>query len=430
MYIPMLNFSAAVVGLAILPSNLIIPSIMNKYGRKVANIISIVPCILGWVAIVAATSVSWILIGRFFQGFSLGMSTAIGPVLIGEYTTPKYRGSFLSTVSLAMGLGTLFVHCLGLYLSWKTTGIVCTVLAFVDLIIVVYSPESPSWLVHQERYEESKRVFRWLRGADEDEELREMIEANMMLKEIEDAFPLSESVAKKMKFHWKMIRKKEFYKPILIVIHLYTLLQWCGIYCVSAYATDVVGSIVGTEADVALIVISVGSQRIFTTCLAAFISTKIKRKTLFSIAVSLNITAFFVIAGYTYAKALDMCPGHPLIGISLVHLHMASMCFGALPFPYIIAGEIFPLEFRGLASSISVVSLTPNLVISVKTMPYLMSSLGLHGAYCVYAAVCGYCLVVIYWLLPETKDRTLQEIEDQFRGRKVADLMSTKPLTS
>ncbi|KAL0859391.1 hypothetical protein ABMA27_010580 [Loxostege sticticalis] len=431
------SWIASILGFALVAGNFIAPTIMAKYGRRTANLVSITPMIVGWVCVLTASSVASLLVARFLQGVSMGMSATLGPVLIGEYTSPKNRGAFLTVISLTIATGVLIVHTLGSYLSWQRTALICCFIAFVDLLIVMYSPESPSWLSDQGRYDESRKVFRWLRGDVEEQELKEMIEASMIINESKVEANVSESFMKKFRtnvaYFNATIRKKEFYKPIFIMVHIYTLGQWAGANILAAYTRDVFENVIGSDANISLLIITLDIQRIISNSVAVFVIKKINRRTMLFATVGINLFAFLATAAYVYAKAHYELPfDHPFIGIALIHIHMFSIATGTVPLPFIIAGELFPLEYRSLAGGISVLFLSSNLFITVKTLPLLLSSVGLSGAYLLYTAVVGYCLIVAGIFLPETKDRTLQDIEDEFRGRPLSpeELKSVQSLTS
>ncbi|CAG9796044.1 unnamed protein product [Diatraea saccharalis] len=431
------SWIASILGFALVAGNFIAPTIMAKYGRRTANMVSITPMIVGWICVLTANSVSTLLVARFLQGVSMGMSATIGPVLIGEYTSPKNRGAFLTVISLTIATGVLIVHTLGSYLSWQWTAMICCFIAFVDLIIVIYSPESPSWLADQGRYIESKEVFRWLRGNDEEVELREMIEASTILNESKIEANVSQSFTKKVNMNIayfnSTIRKKEFYKPIFIMIHIYTLGQWAGANIISSYTKDIFENIIGTDTNIAAMIIALDTQRIISNSVAVYVIKKIRRRTMLFSTVGINIFAFLTIGAYVYCKTHGMLPfDHPLIGTLLIHIHMFSIATGTVPLPFIIAGELFPLEYRSLAGGISVLFLSSNLFITIKTLPVLLKTIGLSGAYLLYAIVVGYCLIVAGIFLPETKDRTLQDIEDEFRGRPLSpeEIKSVQSLTS
>ncbi|CAH0764710.1 unnamed protein product [Diatraea saccharalis] len=431
------SWIASILGFALVAGNFIAPTIMANYGRRTANLASITPMIVGWVCVLTANNIATLLVARFLQGVSMGMSATLGPVLIGEYTSPKNRGAFLTVISLTIATGVLIVHTLGSYLSWQWTAMVCCFIAFIDLIIVIYSPESPSWLADQGRYDKSKEVFRWLRGDGEEAELKEMIEASSIVNESKIEANVSQSIAKKCKanvtYFLSTIKKREFYKPIFIMVHIYTLGQWAGANILASYTRDVFENVIGTEANIALMIITLDTQRIISNTVAVYVIKKVKRRTMLFATVGINIFAFLSTAAYVYCKTHSILPfDHPFIGILLIHIHMFSIATGTVPLPFIIAGELFPLEYRSLAGGISVLFLSTNLFITVKTLPLLLSTTGLPGAYLLYAIVVGYCLIVAGIFLPETKDRTLQDIEDEFRGRPLSpeELKSVQSLTS
>lgn len=417
--------------------NFIVPSIMSRYGRRFANLLSMFPLIIGWVCIVFAGSIPILMLARFLHGICMGMCTSLGSLLIGEYTSPRNRGAFLMTISVSIAISCLLVHTMGSYFTWQTTALVCAAIAVVNFFIVLCSPESPSWLADQGRYEESKRVFRWLRGDGEETELKLMIEASIIVKESKQDANISETMAKKFKrnvvYFNTTIRKPEFYKPIIIMMHIYTIAQWSGVNVMVAYAADLFHHVVGPDANIPLLVITLDAHRIVANIFAIYIIKNVKRRTMWFTTVGINIFAYLATAAYTYAKEMAYLPfDHPAFGILLTHILMFAVATGTLSLCFIIAGEIFPLEFKNLAGGISVLFYSGNLFLCVKTVPYLFRTWGIYGAYLVYATIISYCLLITWILLPETKDRTLQDIEDEFRGRPLSpqELKSVQSLTS
>lgn len=367
----------------------------------------------------------------------MGMCTTLGSVLIGEYTSPKNRGAFLMTISVSIAFAVLSVHLSGSYLSWQYTSLVCGMVAIVDLFIVLYSPESPSWLAGEGRYDACKQSFRWLRGNDEEEELKNLIEASIMLKESKENMTKPKSfvrkVRSKIQYFNMTIRKKEFYKPIIIMIHIYILGQWSGINMLVAFPIDLFPRMIGHNCDIPLLMLTLDIHRIVANTTALYVIQKVKRRTILKVTVCINIFALISCACYSYAKVIHMIPSEEyIVGISLVHVHMFSVATGSLPLCFIIAGEVFPLEYRGLAGGISVLFYSANLFVTVKTVPALLSAIDLYGTYILYSTLLVYSLVVVWFLLPETKDRTLQDIEDEFRGRPLSpeEMKSVQSLTS
>lgn len=410
------HFPASVISIALVAGALTLPFIMNRLGRRTANFISVSIMLTGWFAIILAKSISALIIARFLQGFSMGLSTSLCSVLIGEYTSPKNRGAFLTTISLAIACGTLISHALGNYFHWQVIALVCAFITFVNLMIVLYSPESPSYLVSKGRYDDCRKTFHWLRGYEEEEELEKMIKTDVENKEGRFLHKKTES---KLDYYKKVFRKKEFYKPLILVVHLYMIGQWSGANILAAYTRVIFHTIIGKNVDISLMIISMDIQRIISNSCAIFVIRRVRRRPMLISTISINLLSFATIGTYAYFKSNNLLPyDHPFIGIILIHIHMFSIATGSVPLPNIIAGEVFPLEYKGLAGTISVLFLSLNLFITLKCNPFFFRTIGLHGTYWLYSGVVSFCLAVSWVMLPETKDKTLQDIEEEFRGKK------------
>lgn len=432
------SWIAAVPGLSLALGNLSAPPVMARYGRKVANIVSIVLFIVAWAFVYVAGDVTALLLARFLQGLCMGMCTSISSLLIGEYTSPKYRGAFLMTISVSIAFAVMCVHLSGSYLSYWHTALVCGAIAVIDLLIVINSPESPAWLAEKGKLDACKRSFRWLRGNEEEDELTKLIEASILLNEINARTNKPKSfvikVRNKMEYFKLTLKKKVFIKPIVIMIHLYVMGQWSGINMLVAFPIDLFQGMLGdAPINVPLLLLSLDIHRLIANTAALYVIQKVKRRTILLITVCINILALLFCAGYSYAKSEQYISSEEyILGISLVHVHMFSAATGCLPLSFIIAGEVFPLEYRSLAGGVSVFFYSMNLFVTVKTVPLLLDSVRVHGTYTLYAGTLAFGLAVLWYMLPETKDRTLQDIEDEFRGRPLSpeELKSVQSLTS
>ncbi|KAL4712559.1 hypothetical protein ACJJTC_007575 [Scirpophaga incertulas] len=417
------SWIAATPSMCLLIGNLITPTLMSIFGRKITNIISITIVIIGWLCLAIAEDITLILFARILQGVSMGMALNLGPILIAEYTSPVNRGAFLMFMSVLTATGVLVTHTIGSYFSWQLNATVCMVLAFLNLLIVLYSPESPAWLADNGRYDDCSKTFRWLRGEHEEIELNEIIKSSIVHNEAKIR-PSAEEPSFSFGFVMCYIKRnmicREFYMPIFIMIHVYGIGQWAGINVLSTYTLDVCRNIISFDGDVAPHIIALDTQRIVSNLAAIIMIRKFKRRTMLFSITSLGILVMLVTAGYTYAKSKNLMPfDHPYLGVLLIHLHMFTVASCTISLPYIIAGEIFPLKYKGVAGGISILFFSLHFSVVVKTVPYLFNTLGIYGAYCMYAGIVAYCLLVTVIFLPETKDRTLQDIANDFRCTKL-----------
>lgn len=338
------------------------------------------------------------------------MILPLGSVLVGEYTSPKNRGAFLMSVSWAQAFGIFFVHLVGSLISWKRTAIICLSFSIASLLMTLYSPESPSWLASKGKYDECKKVFRWLRGDEENDELEKMIQTKLV----------TEHVKKQITFNGVMevIKKREFIIPIVLMIHANAMMQFAGGTTMAAYSTTIIRLIMGPEASAHFWMVALDAQRLLSNTVAVYIIDKMKRRTMMFLTGGLCVVSHVAIAGYVYLKVNNLLHYDAVwIPAVLINLQFFSVATGMVPLPNVIAGEVFPLEYKGLGGSISVVSIAAFIFVTLKTFPGLIGSIHLEGTYLVYAAVLTYNLIVIWYLLPETKGKTLQEIEDEFKTK-------------
>ena len=350
-----------------------------------------------------------ILLGRIIGGLSFGMMLPLRSILIGEYTSPKNRGAFLTTISLTQGSGIFFVHLVGSLLSWRRTVLVCLFLPFISLVMTLFTPESPSWLVSKGRYNECREVFHWLRGDEEDQELEAMIEARIK-------FEKNMRTQKKIDLK-STVQRKEFYKPIILMVHAYAMGQLSGGASTAAYATTIITLIMNPDVNADAWMIGLDSQRILVNTLAIYIINRFKRRTMLFASGGLCVASHLAIVAYVYLKDQGLLSQDAIwIPGILLNVHIFSVSVGMVPLPSVIAGEVFPLEYRSIAGSISLASVSGTMFLVLKTFPGLVGSVGITGTYSIYAGLLTYCLVVIWFLMPETKGRTLQEIEDEYRG--------------
>ncbi|XP_069362710.1 facilitated trehalose transporter Tret1-like isoform X3 [Maniola hyperantus] len=241
------SWVASCVGISSIPALLILSYVMDWYGRKKAQIITMIPGIIGWILIYLSTNITTLLIGRVLCGLTAGASLTLGAVIIGEYTSPKNRGMFLNLKTTAVSFGNMIVHIFGHFLVWKYVALVALVPHIVAILIVFTWPESPAWLVSKKRFNSSQKSFYWLRGTSSDSrrEIEELIQAQKeKLK-----FDKSTSISEKLSELCNKFTKKDFLKPMIVMVFCGLLLEACGRHIFPAYAIQIIREVTGNSAD-------------------------------------------------------------------------------------------------------------------------------------------------------------------------------------
>ncbi|XP_060807536.1 facilitated trehalose transporter Tret1-like [Amyelois transitella] len=428
------SWIASVVGVALIMGNFIITPLMGTIGRKRSHLATIVPIMTGWIMLLLVNSVAGLITARVLQGIAMGMLGPLGSIIIAEMTDPRNRGAFLTCVSLSLTIGVLFSHALGTICSWQQCALICSFLTFTSLILIIYSPESPSWLISKGRYQEASDIFFWLRGQNDEQvdELESMVKAQKMIRKSSVAgqtLPLGARVKRGFKYFFTTCKKPGFYKPIIIMLFMYIMFQFAGINVISSYAMDIIRKVVGPEANSKVIMVALDIERLICNIMAVFLMKNFPRRTVLFSSGTVCILAYIGKGSYVYAKQYDLLPfDNQWIPICLIGIYMFSLTIGISSVPFAISGEIFPLEYRGLAGGLGILPLSLNFFIAVKFFPVLTNAIGLPFTYYLYAGVVTVCLVILYFMLPETKDRTLQQIEDSLCGVSREDRVSSEPL--
>ncbi|XP_046974172.1 facilitated trehalose transporter Tret1-like [Vanessa cardui] len=435
------SWIASAVGVMGIVGNFISPVLMTRFGRQKAHLICTIPALLGWVVFVLGNSVPLFLLARLLHGLALGLRTPLAAILVAEYTEPRYRGAFLGTFAISLGLGILLSHVWGAHLTWKMTAVVCSIFPLISMAIISLSPESPSWLVSKGKFDEAKKAFRWVRGdgVEQREELESMIRAQEREKHLEESRKnreaqetlkvkrLFKSFFDTIKGVMKIFKKREFYKPLIIAICMLIVFEFGGAHMVPAYGNLILQSVLDKDdpKDVTWQFTVIDLLRTVCAFLAIFLLKNVKRRTILFTSGAMTVLSLALISVFIYLRKAEMLTHRFLLDtvpMTLMIFYSISFCLGLVPLNWVICGEVFPLTYRSLGSTLSTSFLTPAFVVSMKTAPHFYSSIGVEGAFLVYSVTLTVCLLVMYVMLPETKDRTLQDIEDSFKGKKETDV--------
>ncbi|XP_049881511.1 facilitated trehalose transporter Tret1-like [Pectinophora gossypiella] len=419
------SWLASSVGLAGIPGFLLSSILMERYGRKLTHAQVILPACIGWSLIYFAKDVPTIMIGRILTGFTSGGTVALGAVVIGEYTSPKNRGMFLNLKTSSVSLGGMLVHILSRFLSWRAIALAALVPNIGSLMIILTWPESPGWLAAKGEFERSKKSFFWLRGKDDEssKELEEMIQAQV------DRVSRTKDMAWKEKTveFFKKFTRKDFLKPLFIICLGAVLIEVSGRHLFPAYALDIMAEITGSKNQSFYLTLALDLIiTISSTCSSALVRM-VKRRTLLfstgfaSVAILATVCTYLLLASRdVISKERSWIP----IGLFIAFFILVNL--GCTPIPLAFLGELLPLAHRGAGSGLAGVVLSLNVNLGLQLTPLLLANFKVYGTFAVLGTSMAVVLTMLYFILPETKDRTLQEIENYFNyGRFKEDVVKS-----
>lgn len=392
---------------------------MQRYGRRMAHFILCFPFVIGWVVLSMSVNVGWILLGRFITGFCVGLVSPPAPVYIGEVTAPKYRGIFLACVTLGVSLGILIVHSLGMFFTWQITAIICGTFPFMSYILLAFVPESPSWLLAKGRTVEAEEAFKWLRGHDEEthKEFESMLEKQQNNNTNSD---------NDVRGNWQKFKDtltaQIFYKPLLILLIFFATMQFAGLNVIIFYSITILKQIIGGHINEYIATLIIDVVRLLASFIACIMLKKSGRRPLASISGAGTTICLLCLSLYLYvSKGSPELKSMSWIPLCCLAGYIAFVTVGMNPLPWCMVGELFPLQFRALGSAIVTFFNFFCVFMVIKTSPFLLKSYGGEGTFLLYGACTLLGTIYLVLFLPETRNRSLQEIENEFAGKNVSE---------
>ena len=325
------------------------------------------------------------------------------------------RGKFVSINQLTIVIGILFAQFANILIArfvpddataeiirqswngqygWRWMFASETVFAFFFFLLMFFIPESPRWLVKYGKDSIAKKVLTNIGGHEY---------AKAELDDIKDTLASNEIA----RVNFKDLFEPKLFKIICLGIFLAVFQQWCGINTIFNYAQEVFAAAGYSIDDTLRFIVLTGVVNVLFTFIAIYTVDRLGRKPLMLIG-SIGLACIYAILGTGYffkSTGIHM--------VVLIVLALACYAMTLAPIVWVIIAEIFPNRIRGAAMSIAVFSLWVGCTALTLAFPYLKNSLGPHGTFWLYGVICVIGFFVILTKLPETKGKTLEDIERQ-----------------
>jgi sugar porter (SP) family MFS transporter len=378
-------------------------------GRRRTKIIS--GCVFAVAAIWSALApdVWTLIVARFVLGLGVGTASFVAPMYIGEMVPKRFRGGLVSFNQLMITSGILIAYIIdfalkGISNNWRWMLGLGAIPGIALAVGMLFLPESPRWLVEKGRDDEAREVLKRARpagGVDEEiEEIHEVARESARLRDL-----LGSSV-----------------RPLLIVgLGLAIFQQIVGINTVIYFAPTIF-QFAGVSTSKAIgQTIFIGVTNVVFTVVAVVLLDRIGRRVLLLIGTA-GLTVALVGLGLFFQVAAIKDHASWLALASLI-FYIASFAIGLGPVFWLMIAEIFPLGIRGPAMSVcTVANWGFNFLVSF-TFLQLIDTAGKGGTFFVYAGLGVLAVLFFAWRVPETKGRSLEEIEEELgagkhRGRR------------
>lgn len=377
----------------------LVSSWVISLGRRRAVLASALPRLIGWIMISAASDVYMMYGGRFLTGVSLGIVTSAAPVYISEIAHSSMRGALSCVVQLGVNMGIFTIALLGTFMEWRGLAIFGAFTVVVYFVATLFIPNSPVWLVACGREDDARKTLTRLRGH------HYCVEYD--LQQI-----ISSKASQYNAFSWlDIITHRSCVFP-LGVVALVTVVNRCSGYnaIITFCATFLHQAVPAVSEYWAATVVTL--MQVFSTVGAAVFVDKLGRRKLLMTSIAAMAIALATIAICEVATKYGA--GGSWVAILAAIVYVSAYSFGVGPITWVLVGEMFPQAAREKAAAvISVLNWFLAFIIT-KTYFRLESLTGIAGTCTVYSSVCVIGLILVYLLVPETKGRTLGEIEAYF----------------
>ena len=393
--------------------------ISDRFGRRTAALLAAIVFGLGALAAAFTPSIGFLLFARFLLGLGVGLASLVVPLYIAEIAPRDTRGALVSLNQLMITVGILVSYLIGVAFTpmegWRWMFGLAVIPAAILGAGMFLLPESPRWLFEQGLTERARTVLGRTRSPEEvEQEIREIEEIKRQ-EEQQAQVGYRELLA-------------PYVRPALIVgVGLAIFQQITGINTVIYYAPTILQSTGFSEGTaIAATSVGVGLVNVGFTVLAVWLIDRVGRKPLLYVGLIGMIVGLFVL-GLVFALGTA---GSLLLGVLAtlcLALYIASFAISLGPVFWLMISEIYPLNIRGKAMSIaSLCNWGFNFIVSL-TFLLLVNSLGQTGTFWIYAAIGILAWIFVYLRVPETKGRSLEEIEASFRGTTIVSAPSTPP---
>lgn len=391
----------------------------DRFGRKKLLIFSAILFIIASVGTGSAGTLSAFIVFRIMGGIGIGLASNLSPIYIAEVTPGSVRGRFVSINQLTIVIGILLAQVINwriaqhvpegtteaeILLSWNgQTGwrwmfYACSAPAAFFFILMWFVPESPRWLARNiHNHDKARKILGRIGGLEY---------ADNEIKAIKETLKQDSG-----KINFRLLFQSDTLKLLILGIVLAILQQWCGINVIFNYAQEVFASAGYSVSDILFNIVITGSVNLIFTFVGMFTVDRLGRKALMLIGTG-GLAGIFAVTGSMYFFHLQ---GWPLL--IMVIAAIACYAMSLAPVTWVVLSEIFPNRIRGIAMSFATFSLWGACFILTYTFPVLNQILKASGTFWLYGFICILGFWFILKKLPETKGKSLEEIEHELLGK-------------
>jgi len=388
----------------------------DKYGRKRLLIAAGFLFTLSAMGTALATTFFWFNFYRIVGGVAMGIALNLSPMYIAEIAPPEKRGMYVSINQLLVMMGVLMAQLVNWQISLLDTSLAVnatnasiaqswsglngwrwmfgaeTLPAFIFFMLMFFVPESVRWMVKNGQVEKAEKVLAKIGGREYAANQINDIQSTVSHGDVGHV-------------HFGELLSPGILKFIGIGVFLSFLQQWSGLNVVIYYASDIFQAAGYNLKEMMLNIAVIGGVMVLSVIVTMLTVDKLGRKSLLLLGTS-SMAVVYALIGYCFYSNYT--------GVVIVLLVLANVMFYSItlaPLLWVVLSEIFPNRIRGAAMSIAALAHWVGNFSLTFTFPAIKENLGWANNFWLYGLICAFGFLVIWFILPETKGKTLEEIE-------------------
>ncbi len=377
----------------------------DKFGRKKLLIAAGLMFAISSAGILMPLNLTWFVFFRLIGGIGIGTASMIGPMYIAEIAPADIRGRLVSINQLGIVTGILLIYFVNANIAgwhdetWNITtgwrymfgsGVIPSV---IFLIMLFFVPESPRWLASKERLDEADDILTKVNGKQK---------AQQELSEIKKTLNIEQG-------SFSEIFKPGVRKALLIGVVLCIFSQVTGINAIMYYAPEIFKSTGDATSSALMQTVLVGIINVLFTLVAIKYVDKWGRRALLLAGTAGMAVCLAIVGG---AFHFDMAKGYIILIAILAYIAFFAVSLG--PLAFVVIAEIFSNRNRGKAMSVAIFFLWISVYAVSQSFPMLLNSIGSAYTFWIYMVMSILAFVFVLKLIPETKGKSLEEIEKYF----------------
>lgn len=390
---------------------------VDRIGRKNSLLLFSLPQIAGWVTTIFAKDYLTLYVSRVISG--VGYCASLGPLVIylGEIADKDIRGVLLYIIKISYDIGILVVVSAGAFLSYHGMNYVMVSLPLLFLVTFLFMPETPYFYLMRGQDKKAVKSLMKLQGFKNSDSVKSEIER------IKEAI-LNSQNSKKNSL-WKLFSIRRHRAALMIALCADITKVFSGYFAILAYTQMIFGysgfSLPPEYATIVMVVVKIISG----LCASQLIDC-LGRRLLVILSgifasISLAVVGAFFYLQHLEVEFLPSISWMPLLGLTSFEV---SCAFGLSPMPFVLLGELFPTDVKGPATA-CVTGVTEFLLFLVTLgFEVLNEAAGIYTSFWIYSICCFLGSLILFFVMPETKGRNLEEIQEILEKKK---WLSVKP---